>query len=500
MLTPILAILNIVNLVYAILTPRDDPYSFPKYSLRFLSPQNFEQQVALNKTLLDRGNITNFGSDYKCYISDASLLSRQQQQQANETELKLKMQRDLSQGVEIISHQLAEKCIYLPDGYWNYRFCNGKNFTQYHAERKSVVLAFKLGSSGEDNRQNIQLLYDDFGYYISEIIDSGDICMETGYPRVIEVQYVCDTSANGIYMNWVKEIKTCQYQAQVSIPGLCNVELLLEKEKEIVSNVILCARNEEEKPIQNSMLFFGKYQPHFVGYGFYFLIPDALQNSTASTAKTLLVYTDKLDTSQQDSFSTPSEDPFFGRVGKAFRNIITQGIIKAPGGGPYRTGDSFVWFTEVFNTSGDLLSVLKAEMDSESVVTFTFGEAEMMANLNEGNFYQYTLLEEKKIMESANHEQLSNQEMKGVSQKMGELTEESNNKIIVGSIDQDEKIKRLFGELSELIGGRMGNELGIAPEDDIALEIEVVGIDGVQHLVQGHRQQNVEVVIPHDEL
>ena len=125
-------------------------------------------------------------------------------------------------------------------------------------------------------------------------------------------------------------------------------------------------------------------------------------------------------------------------------------------------------------------------MDSESVVTFTFGEAEMMANLNEGNFYQYTLLEEKKIMESANHEQLSNQEMKGVSQKMGELTEESNNKIIVGSIDQDEKIKRLFGELSELIGGRMGNELGIAPEDDIALEIEVVGIDGVQPVSYTH--------------
>lgn len=355
----ILAIACLANLsrVAALLAPIEGLYASDKYLISYLPYLDWQQSIANNATALSLGNIMELGDNLSCYVPTVTAIDDDVVEELNETELEAVLSSNLKNGVELIT-QSFNGCISYLSGFWNYEFCSDTGLTQFHGNPQTTPLIYTLGRSKKEDRE-FQLLYNDFGYYISEVMGSGDICDVTGRPRVVEVQYICRPAAGPASIQWVREVKTCHYEIQVAMSQLCSVELLSKSDDREVSGSIVCAETKEANDSPGIVGFISYYKPTFIGNELYLLEPNYKGTSQNRTA---LLYTGKSTFSDSES----QEDTYEinEKFGNAIGRMLFQHLLLSPDQSPYEAGDKFVWMSEVFDSKGKFLTMVGFNLSS----------------------------------------------------------------------------------------------------------------------------------------
>lgn len=353
-------IICLVNslVVTAILAPVEDLYASEKYLISYLPYQDWRNSIANNASALSSGSIMELGDNFSCYIPTAAAKDQNTVAELNVNELEAVLSSNLKDGIELIT-QSFNGCISYLSGFWNYEFCSDTGLAQFHGNSKTTSLYYVLGrakSSAAD--REFQLLYNDLGYYISEIMGSGDICDVTGRPRVVEVQYICRPGAGPATIQWVREVKTCHYEIQIAVPQLCSLELLSKNGDEDISGSIICSKTLENQKSSGLIETIGYYKPIFIGNELYLMEPHhkgTLQNRTA------LMYTGNLpitDSSDEESYGI--NEKFASAIGR----MLFQHLLLSPDQSPYEPGDKFAWMSEVLDAKGQFLTMVSFNLTS----------------------------------------------------------------------------------------------------------------------------------------
>lgn len=385
------AISALIPLGSSLLAPIEDPIVSNKYLISYIDEDDWSDRILQNQSVMNSGYIVNMGDDLECFIQNASTQLNDVLEDSNEhsnSEKTALLTKTLNQGVKTIFDKLNERCIFYQAGFWIYEYCPGIEFVQFHGRvntktgeivNRDESLVYRLGKPKANvEEREFELLYDDVGYYISEIIGSGDICDVTGAERMVEIQYVCGGSNSGpSTIQWVRETKICVYEAQVTIPELCNLELLAKNEDQKNASPILCRMPAKSKIDSNSIDLITKYEPIFLGSGIYFLRPF----NTDERDK--LMVTDNAMSNWDEITET-----YYQKFGNAINKMLSLRLVSLPNGHILQPGDSCVWLAEVvdmkdrFQTtlSLNILNSQRAEIFFNK--TFTFNE-------DNGNFLSY---------------------------------------------------------------------------------------------------------------
>lgn len=385
----------------AILAPIEDPCGSTKYSMNYLPFERWEQLVLQNTTALATGTIVNLGDSVSCYVPNVRSDLDGTVEQYNETELN----DMLNDGVNIITNSF-KGCLPYLGGFWNYELCSNSGLSQFDGDPQTSTSRYQLGRIKQSVKdRDFQLLYDDFGYYISELVGSGDICDLTGHPRVVEIQYVCRPAAGSASIQWVREIKTCHYEIQVAIPGLCNLEILSKSEDQKISNSIVCVNADTES--SGSVDLISYYKPTFIGNEIYLLEP---YDSASAHNRTTLLYSGNV---------SPSKNSLEGldvKLGNAISRMVFQHQILLPDGLPYSTEDRFSWVSEVLDSKGNFLTTVQFNLSS------TIAEINLDDSLTfkgEGNFHSFERNAIKKALRSNLRPEVSDdRDMEGDSREI----------------------------------------------------------------------------------
>lgn len=387
------AISALIPLGSSLLAPIEDPIVSNKYLISYIDEDDWSDRILQNQSVMNSGYIVNMGDDLECFIQNASTQLNDVLEDSNEhsnSEKTALLTKTLNQGVKTIFDKLNERCIFYQAGFWIYEYCPGIEFVQFHGRvntktgeivNRDESLVYRLGKPKANvEEREFELLYDDVGYYISEIIGSGDICDVTGAERMVEIQYVCGGSNSGpSTIQWVRETKICVYEAQVTIPELCNLELLAKNEDQKNASPILCRMPAKSKIDSNSIDLITKYEPIFLGSGIYFLRPF----NTDERDK--LMVTDNAMSNWDEITET-----YYQKFGNAINKMLSLRLVSLPNGYILQPGDSCVWLAEVvdmkdrFQTtlSLNILNSQRAEIFFNK--TFTFNE-------DNGNFLSYKI-------------------------------------------------------------------------------------------------------------
>ncbi|CAD6609562.1 HN1_G0044040.mRNA.1.CDS.1 [Saccharomyces cerevisiae] len=440
------AISALIPLGSSLLAPIEDPIVSNKYLISYIDEDDWSDRILQNQSVMNSGYIVNMGDDLECFIQNASTQLNDVLEDSNEhsnSEKTALLTKTLNQGVKTIFDKLNERCIFYQAGFWIYEYCPGIEFVQFHGRvntktgeivNRDESLVYRLGKPKANvEEREFELLYDDVGYYISEIIGSGDICDVTGAERMVEIQYVCGGSNSGpSTIQWVRETKICVYEAQVTIPELCNLELLAKNEDQKNASPILCRMPAKSKIDSNSIDLITKYEPIFLGSGIYFLRPF----NTDERDK--LMVTDNAMSNWDEITET-----YYQKFGNAINKMLSLRLVSLPNGHILQPGDSCVWLAEVvdmkdrFQTtlSLNILNSQRAEIFFNK--TFTFNE-------DNGNFLSYKI---------GDH---------GESTELGQITRSNKADINTAEIRSDEylintdnelflKISKEIAEVKELL-------------------------------------------------
>ncbi|AJV06921.1 Yos9p [Saccharomyces cerevisiae YJM1418] len=425
------AISALIPLGSSLLAPIEDPIVSNKYLISYIDEDDWSDRVLQNQSVMNSGYIVNMGDDLECFIQNASTQLNDVLEDSNEhsnSEKTALLTKTLNQGVKTIFDKLNERCIFYQAGFWIYEYCPGIEFVQFHGRvntktgeivNRDESLVYRLGKPKANvEEREFELLYDDVGYYISEIIGSGDICDVTGAERMVEIQYVCGGSNSGpSTIQWVRETKICVYEAQVTIPELCNLELLAKNEDQKNASPILCRMPAKSKIDSNSIDLITKYEPIFLGSGIYFLRPF----NTDERDK--LMVTDNAMSNWDEITET-----YYQKFGNAINKMLSLRLVSLPNGHILQPGDSCVWLAEVvdmkdrFQTtlSLNILNSQRAEIFFNK--TFTFNE-------DNGNFLSYKI---------GDH---------GESTELGQITHSNKADINTAEIRSDEYLINTDNEL-----------------------------------------------------
>lgn len=425
------AISALIPLGSSLLAPIEDPIVSNKYLISYIDEDDWSDRILQNQSVMNSGYIGNMGDDLECFIQNASTQLNDVLEDSNEhsnSEKTALLTKTLNQGVKTIFDKLNERCIFYQAGFWIYEYCPGIEFVQFHGRvntktgeivNRDESLVYRLGKPKANvEEREFELLYDDVGYYISEIIGSGDICDVTGAERMIEIQYVCGGSNSGpSTIQWVRETKICVYEAQVTIPELCNLELLAKNEDQKNASPILCRMPAKSKIDSNSIDLITKYEPIFLGSGIYFLRPF----NTDQRDK--LMVTDNAMSNWDEITET-----YYQKFGNAINKMLSLRLVSLPNGHILQPGDSCVWLAEVvdmkdrFQTtlSLNILNSQRAEIFFNK--TFTFNE-------DNGNFLSYKI---------GDH---------GESTELGQITHSNKADINTAEIRSDEYLINTDNEL-----------------------------------------------------
>ncbi|EDO16657.1 hypothetical protein Kpol_1052p4 [Vanderwaltozyma polyspora DSM 70294] len=377
--------------------PLEDSLLLNKYSFKYVSKNEWDQNILNNKTLLRENSIVELGSDLQCLLPK-SLENDDQvvQEKRNETELKLLLTDNLEKGVKIITKELDDICVVYPNGFWNYEYCPGKEFIQFHGQsKKDNKWVFTLGISASDIKdREFQLLYNEYGYYISEILDGGEICEVTKQPRVTEIQYVCGPANGAANMQWTREIKTCHYEASVSVPALCELELLALSDENKMAKPLIClkdtkdsnqAKSISKKDTRNLLNVISEYNPLFLGYGFYLLNPKISSYSHDQfPSRSVLMYSG-ISNIEQNVDAIYRE--LYQRAGKAMTRMMYLKFLTLPDGNPYMHGDRFTWISDVVDLNGKFITRMIFTIDEKDVAEIKLDYTLEFKNF--GNFVSY---------------------------------------------------------------------------------------------------------------
>ncbi|CAD6609998.1 CEI_1a_G0009110.mRNA.1.CDS.1 [Saccharomyces cerevisiae] len=425
------AISALIPLGSSLLAPIEDPIVSNKYLISYIDEDDWSDRILQNQSVMNSGYIVNMGDDLECFIQNASTQLNDVLEDSNEhrnSEKTALLTKTLNQGVKTIFDKLNERCIFYQAGFWIYEYCPGIEFVQFHGRvntktgeivNRDESLVYRLGKPKANvEEREFELLYDDVGYYISEIIGSGDICDVTGAERMVEIQYVCGGSNSGpSTIQWVRETKICVYEAQVTIPELCNLELLAKNEDQKNASPILCRMPAKSKIDSNSIDLITKYEPIFLGSGIYFLRPF----NTDERDK--LMVTDNAMSNWDEITET-----YYQKFGNAINKMLSLRLVSLPNGHILQPGDSCVWLAEVvdmkdrFQTtlSLNILNSQRAEIFFNK--TFTFNE-------DNGNFLSYKI---------GDH---------GESTELGQITRSNKADINTAEIRSDEYLINTDNEL-----------------------------------------------------
>ncbi|CAI4347098.1 CMF_collapsed_G0010330.mRNA.1.CDS.1 [Saccharomyces cerevisiae] len=425
------AISALIPLGSSLLAPIEDPIVSNKYLISYIDEDDWSDRILQNQSVMNSGYIVNMGDDLECFIQNASTQLNDVLEDSNEhsnSEKTALLTKTLNQGVKTIFDKLNERCIFYQAGFWIYEYCPGIEFVQFHGRvntktgeivNRDESLVYRLGKPKANvEEREFELLYDDVGYYISEIIGSGDICDVTGAERMVEIQYVCGGSNSGpSTIQWVRETKICVYEAQVTIPELCNLELLAKNEDQKNASPILCRMPAKSKIDSNSIDLIIKYEPIFLGSGIYFLRPF----NTDERDK--LMVTDNAMSNWDEITET-----YYQKFGNAINKMLSLRLVSLPNGHILQPGDSCVWLAEVvdmkdrFQTtlSLNILNSQRAEIFFNK--TFTFNE-------DNGNFLSYKI---------GDH---------GESTELGQITHSNKADINTAEIRSDEYLINTDNEL-----------------------------------------------------
>ncbi|AJV18016.1 Yos9p [Saccharomyces cerevisiae YJM1549] len=425
------AISALIPLGSSLLAPIEDPIVSNKYLISYIDEDDWSDRILQNQSVMNSGYIGNMGDDLECFIQNASTQLNDVLEDSNEhsnSEKTALLTKTLNQGVKTIFDKLNERCIFYQAGFWIYEYCPGIEFVQFHGRvntktgeivNRDESLVYRLGKPKANvEEREFELLYDDVGYYISEIIGSGDICDVTGAERMVEIQYVCGGSNSGpSTIQWVRETKICVYEAQVTIPELCNLELLAKNEDQKNASPILCRMPAKSKIDSNSIDLITKYEPIFLGSGIYFLRPF----NTDERDK--LMVTDNAMSNWDEITET-----YYQKFGNAINKMLSLRLVSLPNGHILQPGDSCVWLAEVvdmkdrFQTtlSLNILNSQRAEIFFNK--TFTFNE-------DNGNFLSYKI---------GDH---------GESTELGQITHSNKADINTAEIRSDEYLINTDNEL-----------------------------------------------------
>ncbi|CAI4329593.1 BCN_G0009600.mRNA.1.CDS.1 [Saccharomyces cerevisiae] len=425
------AISALIPLGSSLLAPIEDPIVSNKYLISYIDEDDWSDRILQNQSVMNSGYIVNMGDNLECFIQNASTQLNDVLEDSNEhsnSEKTALLTKTLNQGVKTIFDKLNERCIFYQAGFWIYEYCPGIEFVQFHGRvntktgeivNRDESLVYRLGKPKANvEEREFELLYDDVGYYISEIIGSGDICDVTGAERMVEIQYVCGGSNSGpSTIQWVRETKICVYEAQVTIPELCNLELLAKNEDQKNASPILCRMPAKSKIDSNSIDLITKYEPIFLGSGIYFLRPF----NTDERGK--LMVTDNAMSNWDEITET-----YYQKFGNAINKMLSLRLVSLPNGHILQPGDSCVWLAEVvdmkdrFQTtlSLNILNSQRAEIFFNK--TFTFNE-------DNGNFLSYKI---------GDH---------GESTELGQITHSNKADINTAEIRSDEYLINTDNEL-----------------------------------------------------
>ncbi|CAI4338833.1 AEG_G0009510.mRNA.1.CDS.1 [Saccharomyces cerevisiae] len=425
------AISALIPLGSSLLAPIEDPIVSNKYLISYIDEDDWSDRILQNQSVMNSGYIVNMGDDLECFIQNASTQLNDVLEDSNEhsnSEKTALLTKTLNQGVKTIFDKLNERCIFYQAGFWIYEYCPGIEFVQFHGRvntktgeivNRDESSVYRLGKPKANvEEREFELLYDDVGYYISEIIGSGDICDVTGAERMVEIQYVCGGSNSGpSTIQWVRETKICVYEAQVTIPELCNLELLAKNEDQKNASPILCRMPAKSKIDSNSIDLITKYEPIFLGSGIYFLRPF----NTDERDK--LMVTDNAMSNWDEITET-----YYQKFGNAINKMLSLRLVSLPNGHILQPGDSCVWLAEVvdmkdrFQTtlSLNILNSQRAEIFFNK--TFTFNE-------DNGNFLSYKI---------GDH---------GESTELGQITHSNKADINTAEIRSDEYLINTDNEL-----------------------------------------------------
>ncbi|CCF59534.1 hypothetical protein KAFR_0H01240 [Kazachstania africana CBS 2517] len=344
-----------LRLVRGILVPIEDPNAGDKYKIDYVDGNEWKN-LKSNGTFMSTQNLFSFGNNDECLIPKQSSLTDEEELPKNSEKLQQALRDTLKEGVEVLSDVLDDKCLVYNSGFWIYRYCSGGDFIQFHGDIDKIesleTLLYTLGRSSTSKKEReFQLLYDDVGYYISEVIRFGDECDVTGYPRVIEVQYVCGPINTVPSIQWVRETKICHYEAQIAVPELCNFELLSKNEDSKTASTIMCLKDAAEDKVNTKDVIdmITAYSPKFLGHGVYLLEP-ARENEMWA-----LMYSDDINNEDNGKVSRHVYENF----GNAINKLIAQGLLKAPDGSPMQSGDQYAWISDIFDLEGNRVQKLR---------------------------------------------------------------------------------------------------------------------------------------------
>ncbi|SMN20346.1 similar to Saccharomyces cerevisiae YDR057W YOS9 ER quality-control lectin [Maudiozyma saulgeensis] len=332
-----------------LLAPNEDPNAIDKYTIDYMSPCRWDSLFPDKSAGVNNGTFLEFGEDTLCFIEDNKKKSDSGDVDQDSKSLQDALQNTLDKAVNVLSDILDGYCIIYNNGFWTYRYCPGNEIVQLHNDSSDPqTLLYTLGKAKPDiKNREFQLLYNELGYYVSEFVGMGDICDVTGAHRLVEVQYVCGETHGIATIQWIRETKICQYEMQISVPELCDLELLSKNEDKKTANHLKCVRYDDQygKTDKNMIDLLAEYDPTFLGYGIYFL-----QSLDENKRDTLMYTSDDL------SGEIPKET--FDRFGKAFNRMINQKMLVSPNGSPVVNGDIFTWMSEIFDITGTVISKL----------------------------------------------------------------------------------------------------------------------------------------------
>lgn len=409
------------QLISGLFMPLEDSLLLNKYSINYVSPQIWEDSIANNKSLLDQGSVEHLGDDMLCFLPVSNNTNRiDDTLERNETALNILLEDNLEKGINIISEVLNNSCITYPNGFWSYSYCPGDKLTQYHGNPGSEqFLIYNLGRSPynfEDRK--FQLLYNEFGYYISETLDDGQRCEVTNLPRMTELQYVCDHANGPATFQWTRETKTCKYEAHIAVPALCELELLAMSDDKNMANAVIC-RRDEVKSQQTSTDSHGvvdmltRYDPLFMGYGFYLLDPKEISSSESKTdgKRSLLMYSGdvKIGINLEDIHGE-----IYQKASKAMSRMMFMKFLLLPDSKKFNKGDSFMWMTDIVDLNGSFISRILFDVDELSMINIEMNRDFIFPK--SGNFIEYkrkgedlvTIKVKSTILKANNPSQLKN--------------------------------------------------------------------------------------------
>ncbi|KAM3163005.1 hypothetical protein ACU8KH_03272 [Lachancea thermotolerans] len=358
-----------------------DKSSLPRYSVNYVDPETLDQLLSSENSSTLRDKVMQLDDNSKFFAPSVKIESIAE----NSTELQVQADQVLKQSYDIITEELTDACLEYPTDFWIYRFCFGKNITQFNYVDGKVSLHYVLAKLRLADQDDVQLLHKLGRYYVSESGGDGDYCATINDARRVEVRYLCQPGIDHIAIIRVRETTFCHYEIEIAAPQLCQYELLSVGERKVTAHPIFFTTNPDADSIRSLL----EYSPTFLGSGFYFLQERSNPKFTGmrNNAASKLLYIEELKLSGEDAELDPSEKLFFDRAANAFQEIILKNLFPKSQNLPLTIEDAFVWFVEVVDKTGDHLCILRVEVES-GIASISFDQSGESGLNFRGNAFQ----------------------------------------------------------------------------------------------------------------